>query len=208
MNIYSKWACGASIQMFGGEGFMTSNLRLSIAAVVLAISLLPVGLPAQSTPAQSVKQAPPAPVPGRILAAKRAFIANAGEDERSTTGPLYDGGPDRAYNGFYAGLKSWGHYELVNDPADADLVLEIQFSVERPVLKGDTLTSSDFDPKFRLTIRDPRSSVLLWGFTEHAQWALLQGNRDKNFDLALAKIVGDVQALGAEVAGSAKGVKQ
>jgi hypothetical protein len=174
---------------------MARSMRLSVTRV-LAISLASVS----AVLAQSAKPVPsaPAPVPARILAAKKAFIANAGGDERSTTDPLYNGGPDRAYNGFYSALKSWGRYELVSDPADADLVMEIQFQIERPVLKGDTLTSSDYDPEFRLTIRDPKTNVLLWGFTEHAQWALLQGNRDRNFDSALAKIVGDVQALGAD----------
>ncbi len=184
---------------------MVRNIRLSVAVIVLAISLCAVSPVA----AQSAKAAAagPAPVPARILAAKKVFIANAGGDERSTTDPLYNGGPDRTYDGFYAALKSWGHYELVNDPGDADLVMEIQFQIERPVLKGNTLTSSDYDPEFRLTIRDPKTNVLLWGFIEHAQWALLQGNRDRNFDAALGKIVGDVQALGAD-ASAAGGAKQ
>lgn len=185
---------------------MMRDLRLSFAGVVLAILFYSVS----SVAAQSAK-APPvgrAPVPARILAAKKVFIANAGGDERSTTDPVYNGGPDRTYDGFYAALKSWGRYELVNDPAEADVVMEIQFHVERPVLKGNTLTSSDYDPEFRLTIRDPKTNVLLWGFTEHAQWALLQGNRDRNFDAALGKIVGDVQALGADASAAGNSAKQ
>ena len=82
---------------------MTRNLRVLCAVSLAAISLLPLSVLAQSS-----KQPPPsAPVPQRILAAKKIFIANAGEDERSTTGPLYDGGPTRAYDSFYAALKSW-----------------------------------------------------------------------------------------------------
>lgn len=181
-------------------------MRLSVAVVVVATSLASVS----AVFAQSAKPVPagPAPVPARILGAKKVFIANAGGDERSTTDPLYNGGPDRTYDGLYAALKSWGRYELVNDPADADLVMEIKFQIERPVLKGNTLTSSDYDPKFRLTIRDPKTNVLLWGFTEHAQWALLQGNRDRNFDAALGKIVGDVQALGADASPAGNSSKQ
>jgi hypothetical protein len=177
---------------------MKNNLRLPITFAALAISLASVSVVA----AQSAMPAPKAPVPARILAAKKVFIANAGGDERSTTEALYSGGPDRAYNGFYAALKSWGHYELVSDPSDADLVFEIQFMVERPVLKGESLTSSDYDPEFRLTIHDPKTNVLLWGITVHAQSALLQGNRDKNFDSALARIVGEVQVLSGGAAAS------
>ncbi len=47
-------------------------------------------------------------------------------------------------------------------------------------------------PNFRLEIRDPKTNALLWGFTEHVQWAILQGNRNKNFDQASARIVADV----------------
>lgn len=177
---------------------MKNNLRRSIIFAAVAISLVS----ASVLLAQSVKQAPAAPVPARILAAKKVFIANAGGDERSTAEALYTGGPDRTYNGFYAALKSWGHYELVADPSEADLVFEIQFTIERPVLKGESLTSSDYDPEFRLTIRDPKTNVLLWGITVHAQWALLQGNRDRNFDSALARIVGEVQVLGGGSAAS------
>jgi hypothetical protein len=44
-----------------------------------------------------------------------------------------------------------------------------------------------------LEIRDPKTNALLWAFTEHVHWAILQGNRDKNFDQALTRIVSDVQ---------------
>ena len=41
----------------------------------------------------------------------------------------YSGGPDRAYNEFYAAMKTWGRYELVAAPRDADLVFEIRLTV-------------------------------------------------------------------------------
>jgi hypothetical protein len=49
-----------------------------------------------------------------------------------------------------------------------------------------------------LEIRDPRSTAILWGFTEHLQWAILKANRDKNFDLAMARLVDDTQKLSAQ----------
>jgi hypothetical protein len=36
------------------------------------------------------------------------------------------------------------------------------------------------DPQSRLEIRDPKTNALLWGFTEHMEWAILQGNRNRN----------------------------
>jgi hypothetical protein len=69
-----------------------------------------------------------APVPAQIMAAKKVFVSNAGE-ERNPAGDLdFSGGPDRAYNQFYAAIKNWGQYEVVATPADADLVLEIRLA--------------------------------------------------------------------------------
>src|SRR5262249_58085013 len=70
-----------------------------------------------------------APIPAQILSAKKVFIANAGGDESRFDAPGYTGGPDRFYNEFYAGAKSWGRYELVSTPAEADLIFEIQLTV-------------------------------------------------------------------------------
>jgi len=175
---------------------MTRRFRASVLGVSLALSLLPVSILA----AEQAKSAPPAPLPAQILAAKKVFVANAGGDEPWIDDGLFNGGPDRSYNQFYAAMKTWGRYELVSAPADADLLLEIRFMVP-PIAgaasRGDTLFGRPYDPQFRLVIRDPRTNALLWAFTEHAAWAVLQGNRDKNFDQALARIVSDVQGLSA-----------
>jgi hypothetical protein len=60
-----------------------------------------------------------------------------------------------------------------------------------------------YDPQFRLEIRDPKTNALLWGFTEHMQWAILQGNLNRNFDQASARIVTDVLALGTRALAAA-----
>jgi len=176
---------------------MTRQFKAAVLDVSLAISLLPVLVLA----AEQTKQAPPAPIPAQILAAKKVFVANAGGDEPWMDDGQFSGGSDRTYNQFYAAMKTWGRYELVGAPADADLLFEIEFtvpSIAGAASRGDTLfTSRPYDPQFRLVIRDPKTNALLWAFTEHAAWALLQGNRDKNFDQALARIVSDVQGLSA-----------
>lgn len=95
---------------------------------------------------------------------------------------------------------SAGRYELVSAPADADLIFEIEFLVPtaEPQAAGRLeLAAVPFDPQFRLTIRDPKANVLLWGFTEHVQWAILRGNRDKNFDEAMTRVLADVRGLAA-----------
>jgi hypothetical protein len=67
-----------------------------------------------------------APIPVQIIAARKVFISNAGQE--SVPG-AFSGEPDRTYNQFYGAIKNWGQYELVSAPADADLVLEISFTI-------------------------------------------------------------------------------
>ena len=153
--------------------------------------------------AQDFKNVPAAPIPPDILSSKTAFIANAGGEDLSD----FTGGPDRAYNEFYAAMKSWGKYKLVSYPEGASLSLEIQF-VEPPygcsVTNGQS-GSQMYDPQFRLVVRDAKSQALLWAFTEHVEWATLKGNRDKNFEEALGKIVDSFKKLASTQPASAGG---
>ena len=178
---------------------MNRRVALFVSPAVLMLPLLS-GFTAAQT-----KQIPPAPIPTQISAAKRVFIANGGGDDPGIYDSFFNRDVDRAYNQFYAAMKSAGRYELVGSPAEADLLLEIRFLVqpsETKVLKGDTF-GPNYDPQFRLEIRDPKSNALLWGFTEHMEWAILQGNRNKNFDQASARIVTDVLALGTRALAAA-----
>jgi hypothetical protein len=176
---------------------MTTYLKTAFSCICLAIPLLQ----ASSLSAQQPKHAPPAPIPAQIHAAKKVFIANAGGDERTYEWPNFSGGPDRAYNQFYAAIKSFGRFELATAPGDADILLEIRFTVpqaEQSVMKGSSI-GTPYDPQFRLEIRDPKSNALLWGLTEHAQWAVLHGNRDKNFDQTLARVVAEVERVATQL---------
>jgi len=154
----------------------------------------------------------PAPLPVQITRGKTVFISNAGGD----TNYLYSGGPDRLYNQFYAAIQGWGRYLLVASPGEADLVLAISFSNQfvgdkdprgngpSSPLAGRSLT----DPQIRLTVLDPGTRVTLWTFTEHVQVAALQGNRDKNFDQALAALVNDVRNAAGQQAATSAGAKK
>jgi len=147
--------------------------------------------------AQQLKSAaPPAPIPTQILTAKRIFIANGGGDESPFDSPQYSGGPNRVYNEFYAAMKSWGRYELVGAPDEADLVFEIRLLVVQPQ-PSEPLGNNNpaYDSQFHLIIRDVKTHQTLWGLTEHAQTAILQGNRDKNFEKALAALVAEVKRI-------------
>jgi hypothetical protein len=179
---------------------MTKHLK----AVVLCFGLVSPLLSVPSGAAQQKKPTQPspiiAPIPAQILTAKKVFIANGGGDESFNEGVSYTGGAYRAYNEFYAAMKTWGRYELVAAPGDADLVFEIRLIVFQ--LRSDRLSddSTESDSQFRLVIRDAKTHETLWGLTEHARGAILQSNRDKNFEQAMAEVIDGVQRIAGPAA--------
>ena len=183
---------------FAGKETMRTITKLAILFAASATLLSS----AQTARAQQDHEVLPAPLPSQIVAGRKVFISNAGVDSRY----LYNGGPDRLYNQFYAAMKRWGRYELVPAPAEADLVLEIRLIAPIGgvnVMNGSG--SSRTDPQFRLIILDPGTRVTLWVFTEHIEPAVLQGNRDKNFDQAVNNLFNDLRNIaGQPVAASSK----
>ena len=157
----------------------------TVKALVLCLSLAVLGL-IQAASAQQSKETAPAPVPAQIAAAQKVFISNAGGAslEAVIDETVFNGGPDRPYNQFYAAMKSWGRYEVVSSPADADLVFEISWALTDTGLRLPVLG------QLRLVIIDPKTRITLWNLTEYVRGALLLGNRDKNFDQAMNTVVG------------------
>jgi len=133
-------------------------------------------------------QTPAAPLPSQIVTAKRVFISNTG---RGFDSSAWTGGHDRMYNQFYAAMKSWGRYELVSAPADADLVLDV--NVIRDAVAW----------QFELEILDPKTGIVLWTHYETIKIAVSQKNRDQNFDDTIYKLTGDLKALTAQPAAGA-----
>jgi hypothetical protein len=176
---------------------MTQHLK----AAVLCFGLAMCFLPGVGQAAQQKKATAPAPIPAQIVTARKVFIANGGGDESRYDGSFYTGGPDRAYNEFYAAMKTWGRYELVASPADADLVFEIRLTVTSMQPTGGLAgASAESDSQLRIVIRDVKTHELLWALTEHVELAVLQSNRDKNFEQALAAVVAEVQRIAGPAA--------
>jgi len=117
-----------------------------------------------------------APIPIQVLTGKRVFISYRESDADP-------GAPDLTYNEFYLLMKSWGKYELASAPADADLVFEIRF------------VSGISDSQLCLSIVDPKTHVVLWPFIQHVQSSSRETARRKNFDQAMADLVGDVKKV-------------
>ncbi len=127
-----------------------------------------------------------APIPAQIASARKIFISNLGEEGPYVNAATYPGGPNRAYNQFYDAMKTWGQYELVSAPADADLVFEIACPYTRvfPVAR-----------ELRISIIDPKTHIPLWGLAEYVEPAGKVKNREKNYDLAMTALVNDVKKL-------------
>jgi hypothetical protein len=141
--------------------------------------------------AEQFKAPTTAPVPPQIAAARSVFIANGGGESLDTVidQTVFNGGPDRPYNEFYAAMKGWGHYQIADSPAAADLVFEISWNLSDTGLKLPVLG------QLRLLVIDPKTHVTLWTLTEYVRGAILLGNRDKNFDYAMNAIVNRMKAL-------------
>jgi hypothetical protein len=152
-----------------------------------------------SSSAALAQQATPtsvaAPVPPAILSARRIFISNAGADAGLFPSPFSDT-PDRGYNEFYAALKNQGSYQLVNDPSQADLVVELRLTAPYGPSNADKQKgASDPLPMFRLVLYDAKTHFVLWALTEPVELAYLQKSHDRNFDNAVASIVKDFNLL-------------
>jgi hypothetical protein len=141
--------------------------------------------------AEQFKAPATAPVPPQISAARSVFIANGGGGSLDTVidQTVFNGGPDRPYNEFYAAMKGWGHYQIADSPAAADLVFEISWNLSDTGLKLPVLG------QLRLVVIDPKTHVTLWTLIEYVRGAVLLGNRDKNFDYAMDMIVNRLKAL-------------
>jgi hypothetical protein len=149
---------------------------------------------------QAGAQAPPpaaslAPVPPALLNAKTVFISNAGADSGLFPHP-FSGDPDRPYNQFYAAMQSWGRYEIVGDPSQADIVIELQLIAPPGPSSGNKVNgASDPLPMFRLVIYDRKTHYVLWALTESITVAYLQKTHDNNFDAALAALTLDLKRV-------------
>lgn len=145
--------------------------------------------------AQQTSAVTNAPIPAAIYSARKIFISNAGADSGLFPHP-FSGTSDRAYNQLYDALQSLAQFTLVSDPAEADMVLQLQLVAPGGPKDADkTKGSSDPLPMFRLSIFDRPTHYILWTLTESIEGANLQKTHDRNFDDALNDLVNDFKKL-------------
>jgi hypothetical protein len=162
------------------------SILIFVACAVLALA---------AAGAQVLAPPLPGPVPPAIVTAKKIFVSNAGSDSGLFPHP-FSGDPDRAYDQFYGAMKAANRWELVEDPAQANLVLELRLTAPYGPSNADKEKgASDPLPMFRLVVYDARTHYVLWALTEAIGPANLQKTHDHNFDLALGELVQDFKAL-------------
>jgi hypothetical protein len=148
--------------------------------------------------------APTDHVPPALLSAKTIFLSNAGAEGGLFPQP-FSGDPNRGYLEFYSMLQSSGQHQLVEDPSQADLVLELQLNAPNGPSSGNKQNgASDPLPTFRLTIYDRKTHYVLWALTETIEVALRQQTHDKNFDQALTNLAYDFEQVTTPLASKPK----
>jgi len=132
------------------------------------VSLLLFALTLQLTAQQSTPTPPPSAVPGQIATAHTVFLSNAGASHNFPVDAT------SAYNQVYAALQGWGRYQLVDSPAQADLIFSLRDVAPTSVAGGGDDTYTYTTPAYQITITDPRTNVTLWTLTSPF---IVAGNR-------------------------------
>jgi hypothetical protein len=166
---------------------MSNLLKLNLLLVVGATFLFGISIaPANAQQTKSAQEEPfVAPIPEEIAAAKTIFISNLGADPGGVQILLDEiKDPGALYNRFYAAMKSWGHFQIVGSPADADLVITLNL-VDHP----------EVAPRMNLVIFDEKSHFPLWTISEPLQGAVRKATWQKNFSTCINSLIADFKRI-------------
>lgn len=164
------------------RSFAKFSVSFILFAALAAQAQIRIGAPKKSSADVGVNSVQ-APVPSPLLKGKKAFISYELGDVTAFP-DAYSGGPERAYGEFYSAMKSWGRYDLVADPNDADVVFAVRFVDPVGVV-----------PQIRVGIMDAKTHVALWGFVEQVDFKFRKKNRDLAFTDSVKLLVTDIQTL-------------
>jgi hypothetical protein len=130
---------------------------IAVATRLLCVAMY-AGLVAVPAWSAQITSAPPAPVPSAVLAAKRVFVSNLGQDIGAMTACTRENvRPGTEFDEFFSALKTWGQYELTDSPSNVDAVFA--FSVQTATPNGFTFLM------LQLQILDTKTGVVLWTIT-------------------------------------------
>lgn len=146
--------------------------------------------------AKTRKDVPPAPLPTAIVDAHKVFLSNRG-------------GSDLAYDAFYQAMKSWGKYQMVGSPDNAELIIELSYEeVHEGTRVWSTANTYDnttqvhsrqiIDPQLILTIYDAKSKNSLWSTIDHRRLARLEKNREKEMINSAERLVDELRSRASQ----------
>ena len=174
--------------------------RAFVFYVVLGYVVLPFGplfTPvALAQDKMSRKNIPEAPLPAAVAHARKVFLLNG----QTTAQDLTKNGNILAFDTLYADMKSWGKYELVDSPKDADIVIELQY---RPYSEGSrsfgvynpstntvqTRSVAVVGADFALVIYEARSKEQLWSVSDACGSARRVKNQQKEVIKSIGRLV-------------------
>jgi hypothetical protein len=141
---------------------------------------------------KSRKNVPLAPLPAKVITAKKVFLSNGG-------------GSDLAYDALYAAFKEWSRFQIVDSWSDADVIIEIRYVTEDHGTRVWSTTDSStgatnihsrriVDPQLVLAIFDSKSKEALWSTVEHRRLARLGKNREKETIKAAERLVNNLKS--------------
>lgn len=172
---------------------MSRTLRITLLPSAFAL-LLPLLYAAPTT-------SPRGPVPAPIQSAQKIFIANGGMDAFSLQAFEELGlNGTYAYDSLYDAVKSWGNYQLVSSPADADLVLAVRFTAPLVGEGGGwsfqrIFATTKWQFQTQLILYDAKTHFPLWTLTQPVRPANLKSTWRKNIADADAALDGDLKSL-------------
>jgi len=159
------------------------DLKIIQRATIFSLALLLAAAP--SLRAQSPISAP---LPSQIATSTHVFLSYAAGTNAATA--------DQLYSGVYLGLQTWGKYQLVATPAEADLIFEIQYphllsncSVSQGT--GGCLESYSLN----IQILDRATHTVLWTVSEPNKGGRNKTNQDKSTAAMIAATIADLKAI-------------
>lgn len=150
-----------------------TKFRLIALVAASAAVLVPPELAAKSR-----ADIPLAPIPAKVLSAKKLFLLNAAVDTL-------------AYDSVYAAVKDWQRFEIVDSASAADLLMVVTtVTWGRPVRVNGRHV---LDEQIILTIQDANSRDTLWSAAERRRFALREKNQDKETIDAAERLVASLK---------------
>jgi len=149
----------------------------------------------QATPAP-IQQAPPPTAPGpssvpaQIASSHNIFLSNLGAD---TNFPI---DATSVYNAIYSDLQTWGRYQLVGSPEQADLIFQLKdLSTYTTYTGNHGSTYTINSPSFQLTIVDAQSNVTLWTISSPIYLAGSKGTLARWVAISETNLVSRIKVL-------------